>query len=597
MYETMHHLFDSGSIDDDDSPTEEAHRNGTLRREDDALMEEAQCQVTAKREELVSMEQAQCTGIATREDDVSMEEAQCTGTANRDDDASTEETRCNGSATSDESASDATTTTTFSSLAIGDLPLPTRVSKARPPADPLAQQKGKIEWVHGYFHTESPEWRCEIDTAIIKEIVEPQLEAHGFGTKGVSIEFFAAGGFNKLYTVTSTVGETGERRECIFRVTMPLDPWYKTESEVATMEYVRRHTSIPLPKVYAYDSSSDNRLGFEWIMMEKMAGKPLADYWDLYGYEFDRFDMPTKLHIARQVAEWVHQLSKLTFDKIGSLYIDWEVPEPTFKLGRLVHGGFFTGERLGYMVYRGPFRDTDQFYRSVIDIQLQDILNPIQRTRFEARQLRIQGMKKAEAENSEEKEKQCGGQLDWDHVEDDPEHDWYTEKDFVNVPKGCHALLRVLPLVLPRDPTAREPMTLFHFDISARNVLLDECGNLIGLVDWEFIGTKPYGQLPPIPDFMDNAGHDITKLDDWDSCEKDRTRMWHEREHAQTLMGREFRKYLEKRKSPWLRTFEPPPPVKTQLQERVHQIADIGRRMGDWVKRIEEGGEWNEWEV
>lgn len=600
MYETMHHPFGSGSIDDDDSPTEEAQCNGTTRSEFEALMKEAQYQVTAKREEHVSMEQAQCTGTATNEDDVSMEEVQCTGTATSYDDASTEETRCNGSPTSDDSASDGTTNTAFSSLAIGDLPLPTRVSKAGPPADPLAQQKGKIEWVHGYFYAESPEWRCEIDTAIIKEIVEPQLEAHGFGTKDVSIEFFAAGGLNKLYTVTATVGETGEKRECIFRVAMPLDPWYKTESEVATIEYVRRHTSIPVPKVYSYDSSTENKLGFEWIMMEKMAGKPLFEFWDVDMFTKNLLDMATKLQLARTVAEWVHQLSKFSFDVIGSLYIDWDKPEPCFKIGRIVEGSFFRGRRLGYKVFRGPFKNLEQHYQSEIGLQLQEIYDPVQREALEARLVRIEHAKKAEAEALEKQteegksvEKTSGGRFDWDHVED--EADWYREADFIRIPKACHALLSVLPIVLSKAPVQVGSNMLSHRDMSFKNLLLDDFGTAVGLVDWEMTVANPCGTIRCYPDVVDTDGCNLTVLQPWTGGEKDLTRLHQETLNQQTLMAKEFRSYLEDKKSRWLRNFTEWLPVTSQLQRRVYEIPSNATRMDQWVKCIEEGTEWEAW--
>lgn len=47
-------------------------------------------------------------------------------------------------------------------------------------------------------------------------------------------------------------------------------PRLKTESEVATMEYIRMHTSIPVPTVYFYDSNPYNRLGGEYIIMSKV---------------------------------------------------------------------------------------------------------------------------------------------------------------------------------------------------------------------------------------------------------------------------------------------------------------------------------------
>ena len=48
-------------------------------------------------------------------------------------------------------------------------------------------------------------------------------------------------------------------------------PRLKTESEVATMRYLRERTSIPVPTVYHYDSNPYNRLGGEYILMSKVS--------------------------------------------------------------------------------------------------------------------------------------------------------------------------------------------------------------------------------------------------------------------------------------------------------------------------------------
>lgn len=520
--------------------------------------------------------------------------------------------RTEGSPTHSNSSSGVSrVSSTSSALSVGDLPLPIRVSKSGPPSDPLAQREGKAEWVHGYFFKESPEWLVEPDMSLIKGIMEPHLEKHGFGTKDISVEFFAGGALNKLYTITSTTTQPDQQHQCILRVTMPVVPWYKTESEVATTEYIRRHTNIPVPKIYAYDSSIDNKLGLEWIMMEKVKGQPLLHYWDVHTHQVDRFDMATKLQIARTVAEWVHQLSKLTFDKIGSLYIDWDTPNPTFKLGRVVDVDFFRGRRLAYKVFRGPFRDIEQYYHSVIELQLQEIHDPVQRTRLEARLLRIEQAKKAEEEKARlEKEavannpegeadkdaaqvgKKESSRIDWDHVDD--EDDWYREQDFTGIPKACHALLSVLPVILLRDPPAKEPNTLYHFDISVRNVLLDDCGKLVGLVDWEIINTSPYENLRAYPGLLDNDGYNITTLEPWDGGEKDKTRLSNELYQVQTLLGKEFRKYLEDKASPWLRAFAEPSPERSQLMTRVHEIPWYQRTMEDWAQHIEAGEEYDE---
>lgn len=53
-------------------------------------------------------------------------------------------------------------------------------------------------------------------------------------------------------------------------------PRLKTESEVATMRYLREHTDIPVPEVYQYDSNPYNRLGGEYILMSKVSVAPLV---------------------------------------------------------------------------------------------------------------------------------------------------------------------------------------------------------------------------------------------------------------------------------------------------------------------------------
>ena len=54
------------------------------------------------------------------------------------------------------------------------------------------------------------------------------------------------------------------------RVARRFMPRLKTESEVATMRYLRERTNIPVPTVYHYDANPYNRLGGEYILMSKV---------------------------------------------------------------------------------------------------------------------------------------------------------------------------------------------------------------------------------------------------------------------------------------------------------------------------------------
>jgi len=59
-------------------------------------------------------------------------------------------------------------------------------------------------------------------------------------------------------------------RELVARVARRFMPRLKTESEVATMHYMRHYTSVPVPIVYHYDPNPYNRLGGEYILMSKV---------------------------------------------------------------------------------------------------------------------------------------------------------------------------------------------------------------------------------------------------------------------------------------------------------------------------------------
>jgi hypothetical protein len=61
-----------------------------------------------------------------------------------------------------------------------------------------------------------------------------------------------------------------DHSEVVASVARRFMPRLKTESEVATMHYLRENTNIPVPTVYHYDSNPYNRLGGEYILMSKV---------------------------------------------------------------------------------------------------------------------------------------------------------------------------------------------------------------------------------------------------------------------------------------------------------------------------------------
>lgn len=89
-----------------------------------------------------------------------------------------------------------------------------------------------------------------------------------------SIRKFSEGGFNRIFEISMRTGSS-----ILARLPYPstLPRRLATASEVATLAFVRAH-GIPAPRVLGY-SVGDNPVGSEYILMEKLPGRPIGDTW------------------------------------------------------------------------------------------------------------------------------------------------------------------------------------------------------------------------------------------------------------------------------------------------------------------------------
>ncbi|PYH73234.1 uncharacterized protein BO88DRAFT_421641 [Aspergillus vadensis CBS 113365] len=87
-----------------------------------------------------------------------------------------------------------------------------------------------------------------------------------------------------------------------------------TASEVGVLEYLRRNTTIPIPRVLSWSSDRANSVGVEYIVMEKATGVPLFRVWgDMTESE--------KLQLIQNVTKLEAQLSAIRFPAYGGLYL------------------------------------------------------------------------------------------------------------------------------------------------------------------------------------------------------------------------------------------------------------------------------------
>ena len=121
-----------------------------------------------------------------------------------------------------------------------------------------------------------------------------------------------------------------------------------TESEFATVNYVRKHTSIPVPETYFVNFDPTHAVGAPFVLMERMEGKHLYYIWD-------ELTLDHKLAVMTQIADVLVQLAHLIFEKIGSLNLSGEV-------GPLQNATIPQDEP-----GRGPYSTTNEWTLSFVD--------------------------------------------------------------------------------------------------------------------------------------------------------------------------------------------------------------------------------------
>lgn len=93
---------------------------------------------------------------------------------------------------------------------------------------------------------------------------------------------------------------------------------FAVASEVATLELVRSH-GIPVPKVLHYSADAENPVGAEFIIMEKIPGRPLGDRW--FSLSEDQ-----RLKVISEVVRIEVNLSKVDLPAYGSIYYKHDLP-------------------------------------------------------------------------------------------------------------------------------------------------------------------------------------------------------------------------------------------------------------------------------
>ncbi|MCJ1231465.1 hypothetical protein MMC12_008142, partial [Toensbergia leucococca] len=425
------------------------------------------------------------------------------------------------------------TTTSFSdSDVIKTVPrwkakFPIRVCDKGPQPFSLEDQKLKLRYYFINRFDSRLEFLAHPEIELIKDTVRPYLDLLGASGDNITVEHLAKGGFNHAYTLSIGDEQTGAQKQYVFRVAYPTDPYYKMECDVATTEFVRHSTDIPVPIIYIFDSSSNNKLGFEWMLMEKAAGRAVSEVWKDMDYE-------SKINLTHQVADRMDHLSRLEFKKIGGLRMRFTESELEFYVGPIVHGEFYKERRLTHIQNRGPFETLQDYYSAMLDVIEQDVNDPRHKLRLGLRnklndplseltqelhailpdiQDRVDTTPKQKALEKrrfdDEDNELMLARAKIDYMEG--EHSWGLQPRHLDalVP-AIKALKTSLPILCAAAEVPGDFSTmLMHQDLSMNNIFVDERGQIVALIDWEHIQLEPATLIAGCPIFLET---DVTSM-------------------------------------------------------------------------------------
>ncbi|KAK4235740.1 altered inheritance of mitochondria protein 9 [Achaetomium macrosporum] len=307
-----------------------------------------------------------------------------------------------------------------------------------------------------------PRWTREPNIRAVKRVCRRHMGiADDAPDDALDVAFLADGAFNKLYRIRSTQGQL------VMRVSLPVDPRHKTRGEAATLQLVRRKTDIPVPQILAFDDSRSSEIGYEWLLMERMAGTPAH-------YRWRKMTMAQKENLTVRLADFQAQLLRCGncgdgFRGIGTLGTVLEresrgILEP----GPIVSSFFFSGDRYHYPISRGPFRSSHDWLQAQLNVIIKEHTTAL-----------------AAAKNDDDRE--------------------YAESAL----RVARKLQRILHKIFPAIVHPPERTVVWHDDLSLRNILVDNNGSVTAVIGWECVSTMPRWVASQVPEFLRGAAREI----------------------------------------------------------------------------------------
>jgi len=266
----------------------------------------------------------------------------------------------------------------------------------------------------------------------------------------------------------------------VVRVAAPAFPKDKLESEVATLKFLAANTHIPVPKVYAWNSDASNPVGAEYMIMQKVPGFSASEKWET-------LSVTVKKSVVSHVADYLMTIFAFRFDCAGSLYLSAH-SETGIIVGPIVSTPFYRAldgviripdeDAASYAElfrFRGPFSNTSDYLQSFVLAELHFLSHH-------------RSIALSEFDGEDE------------------------EAAVIRLKQGERVLQKALKLcsVYPGDiqiysqeaTTPIKPFSLRLDDFRLSNIMIDESGQVTGIIDFEGATIAPLWECALLPRWL-----------------------------------------------------------------------------------------------
>ncbi|KAL8646385.1 MAG: hypothetical protein Q9226_006877 [Calogaya cf. arnoldii] len=277
-------------------------------------------------------------------------------------------------------------------------------------------------------------------------------------------------------------------------------------SEAATLRYIKAHSTIPVPDVFAYSSSKDNEVGIPYMLLSIASGSPLEDTWKNPGADEPNMTHVDKAKIVTQLGVIAWQLSQLRFPQAGSIVEE----DGSFSVRTCLSRGMVLHERDELEdVPRGPFNSEQEYFQSHLSAFLQHVKYlPLG---FHCLFAPIPALTEYKDPAA------CRMAVDWwnDFVAVQSKIDSsYNRTDYVIVGEALLELVTKWTSMLSESLSNHDQkrFVLHHPDLSVNNIFVDKDFNITCIIDWSFCSSVPISMLltaPGLPQSKDELDESL----------------------------------------------------------------------------------------